>query len=256
MFQTMFSPAPGRTVLSRNALALGAAVGAHLVFLAGVMAAQLWTIEPVDEPPILVTLRLPREAAPPPPPPPPPPRAGGAIPREEPRKQLAPAAVAQPAVVPTAVPAAAVEPGSGEGGAAGGAEGGVPGGVVGGVAGGEVGGEVGGEAGGELGGVPGGVPGAPLRVGLGQIREPRRKVYVPPDYPEPARRDRVEGTVILDITIDRDGTVRDVRVLRPVAGGLTEAAIAAVKQWAYEPTTLDGQPVAVAMTVMVTFNVM
>ena len=93
--------------------------------------------------------------------------------------------------------------------------------------------------------------GAPLRVSAG-IKEPRRVVYVAPVYPDIARAARVEGVVILDCTIDRDGRVIDVRVLRghPL---LDPAALSAVRRWVYMPTLLNGVPVPVLMTVTVRF---
>ena len=96
-----------------------------------------------------------------------------------------------------------------------------------------------------------GTDGTPVRISSG-IKEPRRVVYVPPIYPEIARSARVESTVILDCTIDRDGRVIDARVLRghPL---LDEAALAAVRRWVYMPTLLNGVPVPVLMTVTVRF---
>jgi len=100
---------------------------------------------------------------------------------------------------------------------------------------------------------PPGPVAAAIRAGTG-ISEPRKIHDVLPLYPEEARMARVQGTVILDVTLDEGGLVRDIRVLKPLAEGLTEAAIAAVKQWRYEPSRLDGEPVSVLMTVTVTFR--
>jgi TonB family protein len=86
------------------------------------------------------------------------------------------------------------------------------------------------------------------------ITEPRKIFDVKPDYPEKARMARVQGTVLLDVTLDERGLVSEVRVLKPVEDGLTEAAVAAVKQWRYEPSRLDGKPVSVLLTIAVTFN--
>jgi protein TonB len=96
-----------------------------------------------------------------------------------------------------------------------------------------------------------GTGGAPVRVSAG-IKEPRRVAYIPPVYPEIARIARVEGIVIVDCTIDRDGRVIDARVLRghPL---LDEAAVSAVRRWVYMPTLLNGVPVPVLMTVTVRF---
>ncbi len=93
----------------------------------------------------------------------------------------------------------------------------------------------------------------PIRVG-GQIKEPRKTREVKPVYPEIARKARIEGVVILEITVSKQGKVRDVKVLRGLAMGLTEAAVDAVKQWEYEPSTLNGRPVEVLVTVTVRFN--
>lgn len=96
-------------------------------------------------------------------------------------------------------------------------------------------------------------PEGPIRVG-GKIKEPRKTREVKPIYPEIARKARIEGVVILEITVDKQGNVKDVKVLRQLPMGLTEAAVTAVKQWKYEPSTLNGRPVEVLVTVTVTFR--
>jgi protein TonB len=63
----------------------------------------------------------------------------------------------------------------------------------------------------------------------------------------------VEGDVILQATIARDGSVVDVHVLRSVPL-LDDAAMAAVRQWRYSTPTLNGQPIDVVMTVTVRFR--
>jgi protein TonB len=93
--------------------------------------------------------------------------------------------------------------------------------------------------------------GPPRRVG-GDIREPRRIRGVSPVYPELARRAGVGGKVVLECVIDMDGRVTDVRV---VTGNplLADAAVNAVQRWVYTPTTLNGQPIRVILTVTVNF---
>ena len=59
--------------------------------------------------------------------------------------------------------------------------------------------------------------------------------------------------MIIEATIGADGRVRDTRVLRSVPL-LDDAALSAVRQWEYEPTLLNGKPVAVIMTVTVNFR--
>jgi TonB family protein len=99
---------------------------------------------------------------------------------------------------------------------------------------------------------PAATPVAPVRVG-GAIAEPRKTRHVSPTYPADALQARLQGTVILECTIDVEGAVADVRVLRgqPL---LTEAAVEAVRQWTYEPTRLNGVAVPVVMTVTVNFR--
>jgi protein TonB len=93
----------------------------------------------------------------------------------------------------------------------------------------------------------------PMRVG-GDIQEPERIHYVNPVYPELARRARMEGAVILQATIDTQGNVKDVEMLRPLGLGLDVAAMDAVKQWKYTPTFYNGRPVEVLLTVTVVFE--
>ena len=92
---------------------------------------------------------------------------------------------------------------------------------------------------------------APIRVGDG-VPPPRKIHDVPPVYPSAARTLRVQGLVILEATIGPTGEMVDVEVLRSVPE-LDEAAVAAVEQWRYEPTLVDGEAVPVVMTVTITF---
>ena len=64
---------------------------------------------------------------------------------------------------------------------------------------------------------------------------------------------KVQGVVILEVTIDGEGHVADTRVLRSIPL-LDQAAIDAVRQWEFTPTLLNGQPTAVRMTVTVQFT--
>jgi TonB family protein len=60
--------------------------------------------------------------------------------------------------------------------------------------------------------------------------------------------------VILEAIIDRDGSVRDVRVLKPLPNGLDQAAMDAVRQWRFKPGTHNGEPVAVFYNLTVNFR--
>jgi TonB family protein len=94
--------------------------------------------------------------------------------------------------------------------------------------------------------------GAPLRVG-GSIAPPRKIVHVDPEWPALARQVGMQGVVLLEATIDAEGRVSEAKVLRSIQM-LDEAALAAVRQWRYEPATLNGKPVPVVMTVAVPFT--
>jgi TonB family protein len=92
----------------------------------------------------------------------------------------------------------------------------------------------------------------PMRVG-GEVRRPELLSQIKPIYTAEARRAGTKGTVILETVIDEMGCVRNVRALKEVPNGLTEAAVAAVRQWVFLPATLAGQPVKVYYFLTVNF---
>jgi protein TonB len=119
---------------------------------------------------------------------------------------------------------------------------------------------------GVAGGVPGGVVGGlvqpepepevrprpRVRAGI-DVKEPRKVKNVAPAYPEVAARGKIEGVVLLEVTIRPDGRVGEISVLRGIPL-LDAAAVAAARQWVFAPTLLDGVPVSVTMTVPVRFS--
>jgi len=118
--------------------------------------------------------------------------------------------------------------------------------------GGVIGGVLGGVPGGVLGGVLGGTGDEPILV-TGDVRPPEKIVNVKPEYPEMARKARVEGKVIIEAVIDTDGNVVDAKVLRSIPL-LDKSAIDAVRKWKYRPAMQHGRPVKVYFTVIVDFN--
>lgn len=93
-----------------------------------------------------------------------------------------------------------------------------------------------------------------LRVG-GKVTKPR-KVYAPqPVYTEKARKSRVQGIVIVEAIIGRDGCLNDMHVLKGLPDGLDRAALMALSNWVFDPATLDGKPVKVYYTLTVSFKV-
>jgi TonB family protein len=95
----------------------------------------------------------------------------------------------------------------------------------------------------------------PVRVG-GSVRPPKKIKDVRPSYPPSMVAAGLGGVVPLEALIGQDGSVISVRVLTaPAHPDLANAAMDAVRQWRFTPTLLNGQPVEVAMTVRVTFDV-
>lgn len=152
------------------------------------------------------------------------------------------------------------------------AEAGVIGGVEGGVKGGIVGSVEGKVEGGVEGGVVGGVVGGVLDIAQSEEMEKKRQEFrkdavplkgsakppklikkVEPVYPEEARKNGVQGVVILEAKIDERGGVVDAMILRSVPQ-LDQAAIDAVKQWVYEPPVFEGKVMKMLITITVRFQ--
>ncbi len=87
----------------------------------------------------------------------------------------------------------------------------------------------------------------------GDFQEPKKTVDVKPEYPDRAGNLGTQGVVILQTTIEEDGSIGPIRVEKGLRG-LTGQAITAVRQWKYEPATLDGEPIAVNFTLTVNFQ--
>ena len=79
---------------------------------------------------------------------------------------------------------------------------------------------------------------------------------VKPDYTAEAKAARIQGNVVLDTVVLADGHVGDVQVARSLdtVYGLDQQAINAAKQWTFKPGTKDGKPVAVRVSIQLTFT--
>jgi protein TonB len=130
-------------------------------------------------------------------------------------------------------------------------------GMQGGVLGGVNGGQMGGVIGGVIGGVGGGpAPPKPTQTRIrqgGQVQAAKLVNKVQPLYPPLARQTRISGTVRLHAIIGKNGGVEQLEVINghPL---LVQAALDAVKQWKYQATTLNGEPVEVDTTIDVIFS--
>jgi TonB family protein len=96
-------------------------------------------------------------------------------------------------------------------------------------------------------------PSAPHRITETEV-VPKLIKEVKPVYPETARNAQVQGIVIIEATIDHKGKVINARIIRSVWPLLDDAAVAAVKQWIYEPYIIDGVPRSVIFTATVNFS--
>lgn len=83
---------------------------------------------------------------------------------------------------------------------------------------------------------------------------PRISETVNPVYPPGALRSRIRGLVILAVLVSETGTPLEIRVIQRARAGLTEAAVAAVRRWKFEPAEKDGVPVTTWTTVRVRFE--
>lgn len=77
---------------------------------------------------------------------------------------------------------------------------------------------------------------------------------VTPIYTEAARHAGIQGVAILDLVIAADGAVESIAVLRGLPLGLTQNAVAAVKQWRFAPSSYNDRPVRVRYTLTVRFT--
>jgi protein TonB len=201
--------------------------------------------------PLIYTQALPKAmlstlliAPPPPPPPPPPPQAAPVKVVKPVARLLTQGKLMAPRAIPKDVAVfkeaeLPPEPPAGSG-------------VIGGLGGGDI---LGGLGGGSSAGAPPPPPpkATQTRIKLGgQVQAAKIVAQPQPLYPALARQARIQGNVVLHAIIDKDGRVGQLEVVsgHPL---LVQAALDAVKQWRYQPTQLNGDPVEVDTTITVSF---
>ncbi len=205
--------------------------------------------------PLLYTEALPKQqlmtflvAPPPPPPPPPPPAAAPVKAVKVVQTDIVNGQLRTPTKIPEKVQMIKEEEAPPPVMASGGVVGGVPGGVP--------GGQMGGVIGGIISSTPVAVPkvATPQRVRVSQGVTQGLLIHkVQPSYPPLARQARIQGSVVLQAVISKDGTIQGLRLVsgHPM---LAPAAIDAVKQWRYKPYILNGEPVEVETQSTVNFT--
>ena len=92
------------------------------------------------------------------------------------------------------------------------------------------------------------------RVGVDGVTPPHATYMPDPEFSEEARRARYDGTCVLWLVVDAKGMPRDIMVHRSLGMGLDEKAIEAVRQWRFKPAMKDRVPVAVRISVEVSFH--
>ncbi|HKN35845.1 MAG TPA: TonB family protein [Terriglobales bacterium] len=205
--------------------------------------------------PLLFTEALPKQqlmtflvAPPPPPPPPPPPAATPVRTVKIVQSDIMNGQLRTPTKIPEKVQMIKEEDAPPPMASMGGVVGGVPGGVP--------GGQMGGVIGGIISSTPVAVPkvAAPQRVRVSQgVSQGLLIKKIQPPYPPLARQARIQGQVVLQAEISKDGSIQNLRLIsgHPM---LAPSAIEAVKQWRYKPYYLNGEPVEVETQITVIFS--
>lgn len=213
-------------------------VTVHAVVIALFLVASLWSTDFPRSAPAQTIMFQPTAA---PPPPPPPPRPSEPV-AEQPQPRPTPAAESAPATIPDVIPTLEPPPSRGAGN-----RDGVPGGVDQGTTGGVV------------------TEAAPITVETppqvdrvmqagGEVKRPVKLSGPAPDYPPLARRTGLTGRVVVECIIERDGRVRDVRVVRSSNPIFEEASLRAVRQWRFTPGVFHGRTVPTVFQLTVQFD--
>jgi TonB family protein len=98
------------------------------------------------------------------------------------------------------------------------------------------------------------VPAGFRRVQPPSLTNPKLVASAPARYTAEAARQKVDGVVLLEITVKTDGSVASPRVVKSLGFGLDEAAMESVLKWEYEPARRDGRPVEVQVIVSCGFT--
>lgn len=252
MFESVF--VEGGKTKSTSMMLLAMLGETVLIFVAVILPMVYFDVLPST------TLKSFLVAPPPPPPPPPPPAAAPTIKVRAIPRQFDAGRLMAPKVIPKQIAEIKEEelPPPSAGGV--GVVGGVPGGVAGGA------------PGGVLGGILSSVPTAAnvlpppppkkeekkeapvqrIRVG-GNVQQARLVSQPKPVYPPLAKQARIAGVVKLNAVIAKDGSIMNLSVIsgHPL---LVQSALDAVKQWRYQPTLLNGEPVEVITQIDVNFT--
>ena len=237
MFDTTLIASNPRREVKRTLATLPAALAVHAAALGVVTVGQLWAVSPVLDPDVVVALVDYRPPSPPPAKPKPLRGDGPAV------KPTPPPELVQLQVIPPQRATAGLPDQTGPDDGVDGSDDGKGNNPV-------------------IGGVtskhdpeptPAVIADVPVRPGAGIVL-PVNVYRRDPVYPELARKAHLQGVVIVEATIDRQGNVIEATVLRDAGLRCGAAVVEALRGWKYRPATLNGRPVSIIVTVTVTFR--
>jgi protein TonB len=256
MFETVVPQTFGRRSRRLFYETLPVSIGLHAAVAGALLANMVWHVAfPMQSPKLVRSYSL--VSLPEPPPPPPPPAPPKAVQPVNPAPVVTHEDVA-PTIIPDAVPVVPNEPPQVASAVTNGVEGGVEGGIPGGVSDGVAGGDVGGVKGGIIGGVGDGPPPPPPDVVIIQRDRPLpmyplSQTY--PQYPEKARLNNWEDSLVVRYVIGKDGRVKEVTVISHAGREMFElAAVRAIQHWRFRPMIRDGEKKEVIHELTVNFR--
>lgn len=88
----------------------------------------------------------------------------------------------------------------------------------------------------------------------GPITEPVVIHKVNPTYPEEARKNKIQGSVVVETEVSEEGLIESIKILKATDPIFEQPAIDALEQWRFKPATLEGEPVAVYFNLTVNFR--
>ena len=229
---------------------LPVAIGLHVFVLAALLLVQIWTVPAVADPELVTAFNGVIEVMLPPPPPPPAGPTRPTTPTTAPTTPVQPDTQNIPDTLPDPAPEATTTSTSPFG-----STNGVDGGIDGGVDGGDPNSR---NLGGGIGGIVPVAPPEPRNEIVrydGTITRPVQLSGRQPRYTELARRAGIQGVVILEAVIDKQGRVSNVRILKSLHSTLDAEAMAAVKDWTFEPARQGDRPVSVYYTLTINFQI-
>jgi protein TonB len=236
VFETVVPREAGNA--GRKFFSLPVSIALHVILVAAGIAQALIAVHFPSNYPKLITAYVLTEAPPPPPPPPPPPAAAKSVPQQPTVKlpeNMAPTII--PDLIPEVLPEVKTE----------GEDDVVIEGVAGGIEGGDPNGSTGGEHGGVVGGVEGGIltdenSSETVVVARDESLPMAATSQTYPMYPERARAQGWEDTMVVRYTIGKDGRVRLVEVLsKPQRDIFEKETVRAIRQWRFKPLIRDGE---------------